>query len=101
MKILNLILIVIIGFFVSIVAAFFYIGSEESYNELIKNLWKAFSLRFIGFVLLGLIFLLPIIFLNIIIIRFSSSRTKIKKLVTEGLIFILLGSLIGTTIFFF
>ncbi|WP_139149802.1 hypothetical protein [Flavobacterium caeni] len=70
-------------------------------KDLLDKFWLAFTLRFFGFTLLGLLGLLIIILINLIINKFRSKKIDIKKLALTGTIIIVFGNLIGTLIFFF
>ncbi len=74
---------------------FLWIGSSEQINILKLNFLGNITGRTLGFTLLGLIFLFPILGINLL-----AKQKKIYKTGLIGLLSILISSLIGSALFF-
>ena len=101
MKYINLYATTIIALSIAFVSSFFFIGSEENIQKLIENSWMAFLARFIGFTIFGLLIFLILFAVNLVANRFSCSKVNLKKMTKNAIILISIGSLIGTSIFFY
>jgi len=96
---LSLTLILIVGW----TAAYFFLGSDETYLTLKNNLVESVFRRLIGSILFGLFCQLLILLVNFI---YNSTRSKATDKINMKKLFIILsactlvGSIIGTAIFF-
>jgi hypothetical protein len=101
MKEFNAIAIGCIAIFAGFCASFFFIGSEEGLNKIIKEYYITFPLRVIGFTLFAQMWFTPLVVLNLIANRFFKQKTSILGLINIGIIIIAIGSLAGTGVFYF
>lgn len=101
MKEFNAIAIGCIAIFAGFCASFFYIGSEEGLNKIMREYYTSFPLRVVGFTLFGLMWFIPLVILNLIINWFFKQKTSILGLIKLGVIIIAIGSLAGTGVFYF
>jgi hypothetical protein len=99
MKELNGILMGCIAIVVGYCASFFFLGGEESLNQLRQDFFFSFLFRFIGCTLFGLFWFIPLIVLNLIGNRFAVRKIPILQLIKYGALIISIGSLVGTIIF--
>ncbi|PKP16256.1 MAG: hypothetical protein CVU07_07515 [Bacteroidetes bacterium HGW-Bacteroidetes-23] len=76
-------------------------GSTQDAQQLLENYIKSFAFRFIGFFVIGIIGFSVLVFINWLLIKFNKCSINLKKLILQGFIFIVIGSLIGTSVFFY
>lgn len=101
MKEFNAIAIGCMAIFAGFCASFFFIGSEEGLNKIMEEYYISFPLRFIAFTLFGLLWFTPLLILNFIINKFFKPKTSIVGLIKLGVVVISIGSLVGTSVFYF
>ncbi len=101
MKELNGVVVGCIAIFAGFCAAFFFLGTGEVLNEIRDEYYITFPLRFIGFTLFGLLWFTPLVILNLTVNRFFKQKTSILNLIKLGVVIIAIGSLVGTSVFFF
>jgi len=100
MKELNAVIIGCISIFVGCCASFFFIGSTEALNQIRQEIYVSFPLRFIAFFLFGLLWLVPLVLLNLMVNRLIAKKASIPSLIKFGAMVMAIASLAGSSIFF-
>ncbi len=101
MKELNGVVVGCITIFSGFCASFFYMGSMEGLDKIKAEYYTSFPLRFIAFTLFGLMWFTPLVVLNFLVNRFFRQKTPILNLIKLGVVIIAIGSLVGTSVFYF
>lgn len=101
MKYINFTLLLLISFLIVFLSGFFWIGSKENAEQLLENPILSFVLRFIGFASIGIIIFLLVVIVNWLLMKFTKYSINLKKLIWQGFTIIIIGSLIGTSLFFY
>lgn len=97
MKVFNYVWIFLTGIFVFLLSTFFWLGTIESINELKNDLVLNTFFRGLGYIIVGLISMLILVFINYLVIHDIKRSIKIGL---YGLIIVFIFSLTGAFLFF-
>lgn len=101
MKIFNNIYLIILAAFILFVSSMLWLGSYEEAQKFKQSIFASYIIRFLSFSILGLFEILFLILINWIRNIFvSDGKMSLQKLFDQGLIYVLISSLIGVLLFF-
>ncbi|MES2864579.1 MAG: hypothetical protein V4666_10705 [Bacteroidota bacterium] len=101
MKIFNSLYLIVLAIFIIFVSSLFWIGSYEDIQKLKQSIFASYFVRFLSFLIIGLIGIIFLILINAIrntII--SDGKISLQRLFGQGLIYVLISSSVGVLLFF-
>ncbi len=101
MRIFNNLYLIVWAVFIALVSSMLWIGSYEEAQKLKESIFASFFIRFLFFLIIGLIGILFLILINWIrnAIVFKG-KINLQKLLVQGSIYVLISSSVGVLLFF-
>ena len=103
LKIFNSVATLIIAAGFGFLSFAFYIGSQEQYTQLIRELPLSFIFRFFSFSAVGMLGIGVLVSINFVMNRTvlkSAPKIRLQHVVRNGIVWILIACLVGNIIFF-
>jgi hypothetical protein len=103
LEVLNSVVILMIAAGVGFLSFAFYIGSQEQHEQLMRELPLSFIFRFLSFLAVGILAIIPLVIMNFVLNRTilkGAGKISLKRLVRNGVVLVLFTCLVGNIIFF-